>query len=44
MEILGMKNAIVKVKYSLDGLKSMKITEDRISELEDRTTEFLQSE
>lgn len=44
IEIIGMKNAIINVKHSKDGLKSMKMTEDRMSELQDRAIQFLQYE
>lgn len=44
MEIIEVKNIIIKVKHLLDGLKCvMKIIEDRISKLEDKTIEFLHS-
>lgn len=44
MEIIEVKNIIIKVKHLLDGLKCvMKIIEDRISKLEDKTIELLHS-
>ena len=45
MEILEFKNTVTEPKTSVDGLKSrMERTEERISELKDRTVEITQSE
>ena len=45
MEILELKNKIAKVKYSLGGLNSrMEVTEEKVSELEGKSIEFIQSE
>lgn len=45
MEILELKNKIVKIKYSLGGRNSrMDMTERKINEFEDESVEFIQLE
>lgn len=45
METLELKNTITKIKISVDGLnRRMDMTQERVSELEDRSIESIQSE
>ena len=45
MEILELRNSTYEIKISLDGFNSrMKMTEERVRELKDRSMEIIQSE